>query len=96
MSLSKIILAFVCFVALASAVPNTFHRPVLVDQVFICTPALRVGKVCVDIYEPVCGHRPDLRCFTTPCNHVTYSNECKACHDSNVVSYVKGECKVVD
>jgi len=45
------------------------------------------------IYEPVCGYKPDQMCITTvPCNYVTYSNACEACHDKDVASYTKGEC----
>jgi len=91
-----LIFAFACFVSHISAAPNPFHRPVNVAQVFLCTPATRLGDVCVDIYQPVCGYRPDLNCLTTPCNHITYPNRCEACHDSDVVSYTKGECTELD
>lgn len=62
---------------------NTVHK---------CKPSDREGDFCPEYYRAVCGYKPDIRCFTTPCNHITYPNECFACHDPDVVSYTYGEC----
>ncbi len=51
---------------------------------------------CADIYRPVCATRDNgLRCVTTPCDStetVTYPNDCAACADERVYSYVNGAC----
>ena len=57
-----------------------------------CDPKQREGDVCPQIYMPVCGFKPDLVCITTPCNFITYSNSCEACHDLDVASYTVGAC----
>lgn len=65
-------------------------------KTFKCKPSDRKGLICPEIFQPVCGFRPGIRCFTTPCTHVTFSNSCFACHDTTVVSYTIGECTVID
>jgi len=57
-----------------------------------CDPKQREGDVCPQIYMPVCGFKPDIVCITTPCNYITYSNACEACHDLDVESYTVGAC----
>ena len=61
-----------------------------------CLPKDRKQAFCREIYQPVCGYKPNIRCFTTPCNHVTYSNKCVACKDVNVESYTVGKCTLKD
>ncbi len=58
-----------------------------------CLAKDREGDVCPMIYDPVCGHKPDIVCVTTPCNYITYGNACEACHDPEVKSYTQGECR---
>jgi len=43
-------------------------------------------QVCTMDYRPVCGERNDG-------SHKTYSNDCTACSDHNVIGYREGECK---
>lgn len=50
-----------------------------------CTPETRKGGVCTREFRQVCGTLADK---TTK----SYSNPCVACSDTNVVSYVEGEC----
>jgi hypothetical protein len=42
-------------------------------------------QVCTADYRPVCGALSDA-------SLKTYSNDCSACGDSNVISWVEGEC----
>lgn len=53
-------------------------------------------QICTMDYSPVCATRDNgIRCITTPCpstETATYSNDCSACADKNVYSYVSGEC----
>ncbi|PID50051.1 MAG: hypothetical protein CR991_03590 [Proteobacteria bacterium] len=54
-------------------------------------------EICYELYAPVCAVRDKgIRCITTPCpstERVTYPNDCKACADPSVVSYLPGgEC----
>ncbi len=43
------------------------------------------GEICIQIYDPVCGWNSDgvIR---------TYSNDCVACSDRNVLYWTAGEC----
>ena len=60
-----------------------------------CLPEQRNVDACIEIYQPVCGS-VNVQCVTTPCDPVqeTYANSCKACMNSLVSSYTKGECPV--
>ena len=60
-----------------------------------CLPEQRNVDACIEIYRPVCG-TVNVQCVTTPCDPVqeTYANSCKACMNSLVSSYTKGECPV--
>jgi hypothetical protein len=60
-----------------------------------CLPEQRNVDACIEIYQPVCA-RVNVQCVTTPCDPVqeTYANSCKACMNSLVSSYTKGECPV--
>jgi len=62
-----------------------------------CTPDQRGADFCAAVYDPVCGAK-EVQCITVPCNPVseTYPNSCEACRDKAVVSYTKGECRVVE
>ena len=42
-------------------------------------------EMCTMDYNPVCGHLTDG-------SFKTFSNGCNACSDSNVISYIPGEC----
>jgi len=48
---------------------------------------------CSKQLNPVCGwNDPDkIQCITYPCAQ-SFSNECRACADSNVVYWTPGEC----
>lgn len=81
-----VLLVLFCFASFSSA--KGFHGP----KATKCLPRDRKGDVCPMIYAPVCGHKPDIVCITTPCNYITYSNACEACHDADVKSYTQGEC----
>lgn len=56
-------------------------------------------EVCNQEYEPVCAQqRMHVYCIKAPCNffkQVTFSNSCSACSDTDVSSYVKGACEVL-
>ena len=60
-----------------------------------CLPEQRGIDACVEIYQPVCA-TVNVQCVTTPCDPVqeTFANSCKACINSLVSSYTKGECPV--
>ena len=60
-----------------------------------CLPEQRKVDACIEIYQPVCG-TVNVQCVTTPCDPVqeTFANSCKACKNSLVSSYTKGECPV--
>ncbi len=60
-----------------------------------CLPEQRVVDACIEIYQPVCAS-VNVQCVTTPCDPVqeTFANSCKACKNSLVSSYTKGECPV--
>jgi len=60
-----------------------------------CLPEQRNVDACIEIYQPVCAS-VNVQCVTTPCGPVqeTFANPCKACMNSLVSSYTKGECTV--
>ena len=60
-----------------------------------CLPEQRNVDACIEIYQPVCAS-VNVQCVTTPCGPVqeTFANSCKACMNSLVSSYTKGECTV--
>jgi hypothetical protein len=60
-----------------------------------CLPEQRNVDGCIEIYQPVCAN-VNVQCVTTPCGPVqeTFENSCKACMNSLVSSYSKGECTV--
>ncbi len=60
-----------------------------------CLPEQRNVDACIEIYQPVCAS-VNVQCVTTPCDPVqeTFANSCKACKNSLVSSYTKGECPV--
>ncbi len=60
-----------------------------------CLPEQRHVDACIEIYQPVCATE-NVQCVTTPCDPVqeTFANSCKACKNSLVSSYTKGECPV--
>ncbi len=60
-----------------------------------CLPEQRNVDACIEIYQPVCA-TVNVQCVTTPCDPVqeTFANSCKACKNSLVSTYTKGECPV--
>ncbi|MCZ6718011.1 MAG: hypothetical protein O6944_02510 [Gammaproteobacteria bacterium] len=60
-----------------------------------CLPEQRGIDACIEIYQPVCA-TVNVQCVTIPCDPVqeTFANSCKACINSLVSSYTKGECPV--
>ena len=60
-----------------------------------CLPEQRDVDACIEIYQPVCAS-VNVQCVTTPCDPVqeTFANSCKACKNSLVSTYTKGECPV--
>ena len=82
-----VLLVFFCFSTLG------FAQGFLDQKATRCLDKDREGESCTMIYDPVCGHRPDIVCVTTPCIYITYSNACEACHDPDVESYTQGECR---
>ncbi len=60
-----------------------------------CLPEQRDADACIEIYQPVCA-TVNVQCVTTPCDPVreTFANSCKACMNSLVSTYTKGECPV--
>lgn len=60
-----------------------------------CLPEQRVVDACIEIYQPVCA-TVKVQCVTAPCDPMqeTFANSCKACKNSLVSSYTKGECTV--
>jgi len=89
--MNKLTLTFLFFAVLCCSFLVSANKKV----VFECSPASREGDFCPMNYAPVCGQRPGIRCFTTPCTLVTYPNACAACHDHLVESYTQGECTVL-
>jgi len=67
----------------------------LVLSVTECLPEQRNVGACIEIYQPVCATE-NVQCVTAPCDPVqeTFANSCKACKNSLVSSYTKGECPV--
>lgn len=47
-----------------------------------CTSEDREAEACLALYEPVCGEPV----------HETYSNDCVACKDPEIMYYTEGEC----
>ena len=89
LALSLLLLAVLCCSFLVSAKKDCLKK------VYKCTAESRKGDACPTIYSPVCGHKPDIVCVTVPCNYVTYSNSCEACHIEDVESYTVGECTIL-
>ena len=60
-----------------------------------CLPEQRDVDACIEIYQPVCA-TVNVQCVTTPCDPVQemFANSCKACINSLVSTYTKGECPV--
>jgi len=60
-----------------------------------CLPEQRNVDACIEIFQPVCA-TVNVQCVTTPCDPVqeTFANSCKACMNSLVSTYTKGECPV--
>ena len=58
-----------------------------------CTPESRNSDVCIEIYKPVCGWNDPskIQCIRYPCAQ-TYSNDCQACANENVLYWTDGEC----
>jgi len=58
-----------------------------------CLLEQRDVDACIEIYQPVCA-TINVQCVTTPCDpeQETYANSCKACINSLVSTYTKGEC----
>lgn len=54
--------------------------------VVYCQPEDREADVCYALYDPVCGFKSDG-------GKETFSNDCKACSNSEVRFYVPGECE---
>lgn len=52
-----------------------------------------VSEYCIDLYKPVCGWNDPakVQCVRYPCAQ-TYSNECFACQNENVISWSEGAC----
>ena len=72
-----------------------FLGPPLDLAVTECLPEQRGIDACIEIYQPVCA-TVHVQCVTTPCDPVqeTFANSCKACINSLVSTYTKGECPV--
>ena len=58
-----------------------------------CTEEQRNVDACITLYDPVCGWSDSekIQCVTYPCAS-TYSNNCMACSDENVLYWEAGEC----
>ena len=97
LTVSFMLLLVICgsFV-LSSSAKHAWRKGEKKKVINTCQAADREGDMCPMIYSPVCGYRPGIACITTPCNHVTYSNACEACHDPLVQSYTAGECTQLD
>ncbi len=81
-----LLLVLFCFSSLA------FSQDSSTSTITKCRHKDRLGKFCSLVVEPVCGYKPDIVCTGSPCNYITYSNACEACHDRQVASYTKGKC----
>ena len=70
--------------------------PIKVEPGVYRCPDPKVSS-CADIYRPVCATRDNgVRCVTTPCDSTetaTYPNDCAACADDQVYTFVEGECE---
>jgi len=58
-----------------------------------CSPESREAEACITLYQPVCGwNDPEkIQCIKYPCAQ-TYSNNCFACIDENILYHTEGEC----
>ena len=62
-------------------------KPVYCSQV--------LAENCKEIYQPVCGwyNTNNIRCLSYPCAK-TFSNDCFACLNENVLYFTQGVCPV--
>jgi hypothetical protein len=49
-----------------------------------CTEEQRNVEACIELWAPVCGYKSD--------SSETYSNDCFACANSEVIYWISGEC----
>lgn len=77
----------------SNIIDRSFDEPDLKPETK-CLPEQRDADFCIEIYQPVCA-KVNVQCIKAPCPPIeqTFSNSCKACQNSLVESYIKGECK---
>lgn len=63
------------------------------NLIHYCTAASREAEACTQIYKPVCGwfNPDDVQCIRYPCAQ-TYSNECLACVNEDILYWTDGDC----
>ena len=80
------------FAACPSEEPNVNDAD---SETVVCTPESKQVAACYELYAPVCG-LVAVQCITAPCDPVpqTFSNDCFACAQDNVISYTHGACEI--
>jgi len=78
----------VCLNLLLISVPTQAQDTLLCSDQFPTRP-----EACPEVFEPVCADYPNI-CAAPPCPGQVkdFPSPCAACQDSNVQSYVIGEC----
>jgi len=64
------------------------------DEEILCRDWQRNAETCTTEYAPVCA-TVNIQCVRAPCEPIqqTFGNQCEACRNSLVSSYVNGACK---
>ncbi len=86
------IVAIVMFVLLVGTYYYLYEKSDKSVQNY-CPPESRMVEVCLDRQQHVCGFFDPARvqCVTSPCAS-TYTNNCYACQEKDVLYWVKGKC----
>jgi hypothetical protein len=97
MKKSLLIIVLVILISITGCMSG--EQPVVGGKVkaIDCKSEQRNVDGCIEIYQPVCGQL-QVQCVTAPCDPVkeTFENSCKACANPNVISYIEGECLVLE
>ena len=65
-----------------------------VPKKYKCKASERNVDACAEIYQPVCGHNPYIRCIRAPCPQFEqFGNRCEACKNENIDYIYYGKCK---
>jgi len=78
---------------IAAILPTDVDQIISMLSIHKCGTDERLGDVCIQIYDPVCGwNDPDkIQCIKYPCAS-DYSNGCEACQNEGVAYWTPGRC----